>query len=59
MRTLLIIAALALSEDTCGVEEGNKAIGEPCTRRAECVEPLDCRGGVCAERSDGGGSDGE
>ena len=52
-RVVLVMLLFALASlagaGTCGGGGGQKGVGEPCTRRAECAEPLECLGGVCRE----------
>lgn len=45
---------MLLKAETCGSDIGNKGIGEPCTRRAECLEELDCKAGICTQTMDAG-----
>jgi len=47
----LLVLSGALFAATCGGDDGQKGIGEPCTRDGECLHDLRCQGGVCREPS--------
>jgi hypothetical protein len=58
-RSLMIVGVVALLAGGCGVtRESGRREGEACTRTSECMNGLECRGGVCASvdagRADGG-----
>ncbi len=57
MHAVFLLAALVLTQ-TCGEQDGDKSVGEPCTREEECADGLLCRGGVCYSPFDGGGDAG-
>ena len=50
----MLLWAVLLKAETCGSDIGNKGVGEPCTRRSECIEGLDCKAGICTQPMDGG-----
>ncbi len=53
MRVFALVVAFAFG-GSCGLQEGDKGVGEPCTRDEQCGEGLHCSGGVCHGASDGG-----
>jgi len=56
----LVVLGALLGAGTCGGGDGQKGVGDPCTRRSECMHGLECQGGVCRDPSaDAGVPDGD
>ncbi|MEM1414714.1 MAG: hypothetical protein AAGH15_07430 [Myxococcota bacterium] len=57
-RGALVVLALLSRSESCGFDDAERLIGDPCTRDVDCGPELTCRAGLCQTRELDGGMDG-